>query len=133
MKYLVSILFLVLCVFGWSCFYVGSGHQTLVLMLSKQALYWLTDFQLLQDLGIYECSVCTSAGQKRAPDPIIDGHEPPCGCWELDSGPLGTVALTTLLTMLLTTELSLQLPTPQAHFIKLLLPFLLSFISYLCD
>ena len=29
-----------------------------------------------------------SAGQKRAPDPITDGYKPPCGCWELNSGPL---------------------------------------------
>ena len=28
-----------------------------------------------------------SAGQKRAPDRIIDGYEPPCGCWELNLGP----------------------------------------------
>jgi hypothetical protein len=27
-------------------------------------------------------SACTPAGQKRASDHIIDGHEPPCGCWE---------------------------------------------------
>jgi len=26
--------------------------------------------------------------QKRVRDPIIDGCEPPCRCWELDSGPL---------------------------------------------
>jgi hypothetical protein len=26
--------------------------------------------------------------QKRALDPITDGCEPPCGCWELNSGPL---------------------------------------------
>jgi hypothetical protein len=26
--------------------------------------------------------------QKRASDPISDGCEPPCGCWELNSGPL---------------------------------------------
>jgi hypothetical protein len=31
---------------------------------------------------------CKSAGQKRVPDIIIDGYEPPCGCWELNSGPL---------------------------------------------
>ena len=29
-----------------------------------------------------------SAGQKRATDLITDGCEPPCGCWELNSGPL---------------------------------------------
>jgi hypothetical protein len=26
--------------------------------------------------------------QKRASDPIKDGCKPPCGCWELNSGPL---------------------------------------------
>ena len=26
--------------------------------------------------------------QKRASDPIIDGCEPPCGCWDLNSRPL---------------------------------------------
>ena len=41
-------------------------------------------------------------GQKRAPDPITDGCEPPCGCWELNSGPLEEQA------MLLTSEPSLQ-------------------------
>ncbi|XP_075811678.1 all-trans retinoic acid-induced differentiation factor isoform X1 [Microtus pennsylvanicus] len=33
-------------------------------------------------------SACTPAHQKRAPDLITDGCEPPCGCWELNSGPL---------------------------------------------
>ena len=33
-------------------------------------------------------SECVSADQKRAPDLIIGGYEPPCGCWELNSGPL---------------------------------------------
>jgi hypothetical protein len=26
--------------------------------------------------------------QRRALDPTVDGCEPPCGCWELNSGPL---------------------------------------------
>ena len=42
------------------------------------------------------------ADQKRAPDPITDGCEPSCGCWELNSGPLEEQA------MLLTSEPSLQ-------------------------
>jgi len=29
-----------------------------------------------------------SSYQKRASDPITDGCEPPCGCWELNSGPV---------------------------------------------
>ena len=33
-------------------------------------------------------SVCTPACQKRASDPTSAGHEPPCYCWELNSGPL---------------------------------------------
>ena len=40
--------------------------------------------------------------QNRAPDLITDGCEPPCGCWELNSGPLEEQA------MILTTEQSLQ-------------------------
>ena len=41
-------------------------------------------------------------GQKRAPDLITDGCEPPCGCWELNSGPLEEQSV------LLTAEPSLQ-------------------------
>ena len=47
--------------------------------------------------------VCLPAGQKRASDFISDGCEPPCGCWELNSGPLEEQA------MLLIAEPSLQL------------------------
>ena len=42
------------------------------------------------------------AGQKKAADLITDGCEPPCGCWELNSGPLEEVS------MFLTAEPSLQ-------------------------
>ena len=45
---------------------------------------------------------CVSAGQERASDLISDDCEPPCGCWELNSGPLEEQA------MLLSTEPSLQ-------------------------
>ena len=38
------------------------------------------------------------------PDPIADGREPPCGFWELNSGPLEEQS------GLLTTESSLQPP-----------------------
>ena len=33
------------------------------------------------------------AGQKGAPDLITDGCEPPCGCRELNSGPLEEQAM----------------------------------------
>jgi len=41
--------------------------------------------------------------QKKALDSITDGCEPPCGCWELNSGPLEEQSV------LLTAEPSLQL------------------------
>jgi hypothetical protein len=41
--------------------------------------------------------------QKKVSDPITDGCEPPCGCWELNSGPLEEQSV------FLTTEPSLQL------------------------
>ncbi|EGW01477.1 E3 ubiquitin-protein ligase NEDD4 [Cricetulus griseus] len=44
----------------------------------------------------------SSAGRKRAPDLIIDGCEPPYGCWELNPGPLEEQPV------LLTSEPSLQ-------------------------
>jgi hypothetical protein len=40
--------------------------------------------------------------QKRASDPITNGCEPPCGCWDLNSGPLEEQSV------LLTAEPSLQ-------------------------
>ena len=45
---------------------------------------------------------CLPTCQKRAPDLITDGCEPPCVCWELNSAPLEEQA------MLLTMEPSLQ-------------------------
>lgn len=53
------------------------------------------------------CSVlpaCTPTGHTRAPDLIIDGYEPPCGCWLFNSRPLKE------LPVLFTTEPSLQPP-----------------------
>jgi hypothetical protein len=37
---------------------------------------------------VYEFCICLQTHQKRASDPIRDSCEPPCGCWELNSGPL---------------------------------------------
>jgi hypothetical protein len=34
------------------------------------------------------CLACMPAGQKRAPALTIDGYEPSCSCWELNSGAL---------------------------------------------
>jgi hypothetical protein len=41
---------------------------------------------------------------EEASDPITDGCEPPCGCWELNSGPLEEQSV------FLITEQSLQPP-----------------------
>jgi hypothetical protein len=35
-----------------------------------------------------EYTVDLQTHQKRPSDPITDGYKPPCGCWELNSGPL---------------------------------------------
>jgi hypothetical protein len=50
----------------------------------------------------------SSDAPERASDPITDGREPPCGCWELNSGPLEEQSV------FLTAEPSLQ-PWP-LHF-----------------
>jgi hypothetical protein len=47
-------------------------------------------FFFLKDLFIYYMKVhcsCLQTLQKRASDFIMDGCEPPCGCWDLNSGP----------------------------------------------
>jgi len=53
-------------------------------------------------LFIWIHCLCLQAPQKRASDPITDGCEPPCSCWELNSGPLEEQSV------LLTAEPSLQ-------------------------
>jgi hypothetical protein len=63
--------------------------------------------QFFKKIFIYllciQCSACIYAcRQKRTPDPVTDGCEPPCGCWELNSGPLEEQLV------LLTSELYLQ-------------------------
>jgi hypothetical protein len=45
---------------------------------------------------------CLQTHQKKASDLIKDGCEPPCGCWDLNSGPLEDQSV------LLTLESSLQ-------------------------
>jgi hypothetical protein len=43
-------------------------------------------------LSVVHCC-CLQTHQKRVLDPITDGCEPSCGCWELNSGPLEVSAL----------------------------------------
>jgi hypothetical protein len=58
---------------------------------------------------VYEYTVAVFRHQKRASDPITDGCELPCGCWELNSGSLEEQSV------LLTAEPSLQ---PNIEFFK---------------
>ena len=69
----------------------------------KRIIYLL---YVCMDLFIYfyvHCH-CLQTHQKRPSDPITDGCEPQCGCWELNSGPLEEKR------MLFPTEPSLQPP-----------------------
>jgi hypothetical protein len=69
-------------------------------------IYLLVMISIFKDLFIYYIytilPACMSAIPKRAPDLIMDGCEPPCGCSELNSGPLEKQPV------LLTSEPSLQ-------------------------
>jgi hypothetical protein len=63
----------------------GVHHYCLSIGPFKFLLLFFKDlFTLLIWL---RCS-CLQTHQKRSSDPITDGCEPPCGCWELNSGPL---------------------------------------------
>jgi hypothetical protein len=57
-------------------------------------------------------SACTPVWQKRVSDPITDGCEPPCGCWELNLGLLEEQPV------FLYTEPSHHLPSPMNHVLK---------------
>ena len=64
-------------------------------------LFFFKDF--IHVFGIYDkYTVAIFRHQNRASDPITDGSEPPCACWDLNSGPLGEQSV------LLTSEPSLQ-------------------------
>ena len=60
------------------------------------------------------------AGQKRAPDLIVDGYEPLYACWELNSGPLEEQPV--LLTS--RNQRSMVRCLPQSLFILFLIPFI---------
>jgi hypothetical protein len=57
-----------------------------VLLFSFKDLLFIYLFIYL--LYMSALSAYTPACQKTASDPITDGCEPPCGCWDLNSGPL---------------------------------------------
>jgi hypothetical protein len=81
-------------------------------------LYFFIHFFIFKDLIILYMSVhcsCFQTHQKRASDPIMNGCELPCGCWDLNSGPSEEQPV------LLTTEPSLQ-PQPQVFILVLYQP-----------
>jgi len=54
--------------------------------LSKPIYFYFSLFKIYDVYSILPA--CMLTGQKRAPDLTIDGCEPLCGYWELNSGPL---------------------------------------------
>ena len=71
----------------------GMRLEILSIDFFKESNYWnmLSIYEKLC-LCIFKCgsalSACIPTCQKRASDPFIDGLKPPCGCWELNLGPL---------------------------------------------
>ena len=81
------------------CVQPPGAHQALYASTGFSSYHckWIPLYLLMNALSAH-----MPAGQKRASDPIIDGCEPPLGCWGLNSGPLEEQAV------LLTAEPSLQ-------------------------
>ena len=89
-------------------------YTILILCLKNGPLATIVEYIFFKDLFIYLTWVhcgCLQTHQKRASDLSTDGCEPPCGCWELNSGPLEEQSV------LLTTEPSLQ-PLEGSIFLK---------------
>jgi hypothetical protein len=63
---------------------------------------FLKDFIIFKRFYAYEYTTIALFRHIRRGHPITDGCEPPCGCWELNSGPLEEKSV------LLTKEPSLQ-------------------------
>jgi hypothetical protein len=80
---------------------IGKWGAMCIPALKKGLLIWF----------IWVDCICLQTHQKKAPDPITDGCEPPCGCWELNLGPLEEQSV------LLTAESSIQHLLPPAFFI----------------
>ena len=85
------------CGQSYSIFLLASHQYTKPGMLSLLDSHLNTNATLmsfLKDLFVlfyvYECSICMCMilCQKRALEPTIDGCEPPCGFWELSTGPV---------------------------------------------
>ena len=94
---LFSVIMKIHCISYYAAFtYYSEDWAHYILNSFKKYLFILC-------IWVHHCSLQTHL--KRASDPIADGCEPPCGCWELNSGPLKEQSV------LLTAE-----PSPQPHF-----------------
>jgi hypothetical protein len=65
-----------------------SALKPLSISPAPMCFYLLFSLKILFILCIWVHCSCLQTHQKRASDPITDGCEPPCGCWDLNSGPL---------------------------------------------
>ena len=70
-----------------------SMKTSLNICIYKDFLFFFLKDKFYPDLTlcilfIWTHSSCLQTHQKRASDTVTDGCEPPCGCWELNSGPL---------------------------------------------
>jgi hypothetical protein len=95
-----------------SCLSLMSQPQVSARDQNKQNIFLQHNFlkKFILCIWVYHCSLQTH--QKRASDPITDGCELPCGCWDLNSVPLEEQLA------LLTAEPSLQPPPPITGFLK---------------
>ena len=73
---------------GERCEAVSSDQFRIQIALRKGRYFNFFNFLLINYLFVYYIYSILSARQKRDPDRITDGCEPPYGCWELNSGPL---------------------------------------------
>jgi hypothetical protein len=70
--------------FCFVLFCYKKANTYLVLYFFK--VFFFKDLFIIYYMYVH-CS-CLRTPQKRASDLITDGCEPPCGCWDLNSGPL---------------------------------------------
>ena len=80
----------------------AAGCSWLPIHLSSPIIFYFLKIYSIYFTNVWVDCCCLQTHQKKALDPITDGCEPPCGCWELNSGPLEEQLV------LLTTEPSLQ-------------------------
>jgi hypothetical protein len=74
----------------------NTSFESILLFYSEFLFFSFFFFLDLIISFIYVHCSCLQTHQKRASYPIADGCETPCGCWELNSGPLEEQAASAL-------------------------------------